>query len=64
MLDLSDITPERLAKMLRRNGIWTCDDLAAKDRKLIRIATNLIGRAVQEAAKRRQPRRKTSNASK
>lgn len=64
MLDLSSITPERLAKILRRNGIWTCDDLEARDRKLIRIATNLIGGAVQVAAKRRQPlRRRASNAS-
>ena len=66
-LDLSEITPDELASKLRKNGIWTHEDLQQRDRKLIRIATNTIGRAVQQAAKRageRKPPRRKKNASK
>ena len=66
-LDLSEITPDELASKLRKNGIWTHEDLQRRDRKLIRIATNTIGRAVQQAAKRageRKPPRRKKNASK
>jgi len=56
-LDLSDITVDVLASRLRRNGIWTLDDLKQRDRKLLNLATNLIGKAVQQAAKRAEQRK-------
>ena len=61
-LDLSDITIDVLASKLRRNGIWTHEDLSQFDRRLAQMAYNLIGRAVRQAAKAAEdgkpPRRK------
>ena len=37
---------------LKRYRIWTYDDLVALDRKIIRIATTLLGKAIWQAAKR------------
>lgn len=37
---------------LKAAGIWTYKDLQARDRAVIRIATNLLGRAIWQAAKR------------
>jgi len=51
LVDLSAVTPEAVAEQLRRRGIWTPADLRAKDRVLIRIATDAIGDAVWRAAK-------------
>ena len=42
---------------LKHYGIWTYDDLVALDRKIIRIATNLLGKAIWRAAKRGRNRR-------
>lgn len=36
---------------LKRAQIWTYADLVQKDREIIRIATNLLGRAIWAAAK-------------
>ena len=56
------LAPDELATILRKAGIWTLDDLKRLDRKLIRIGTNIIGKAVHEAADRAEhsklPRRK------
>ena len=51
-LDLSELDIESLAHALRKAGIWTRDDLQRLDRKLIRIATKFISKAVQDAAHR------------
>jgi len=37
---------------LKQQGIWTYADLQEKDRAVIRIATNLLGAAIWDAAKR------------
>jgi hypothetical protein len=61
-LDLSEITIDALASKLRRNGIWTQEDLEQQDRRLAQMAYNVIGRAVRQAAKRadqRKPPRRT-----
>lgn len=66
-LDLSEITIAALASKLRRNGIWTQEDLEQKDRRGAQLAWNLIGRAVRQAVKRaneRKPPRRKSNAAK
>ena len=61
-LGMDTITTEALALMLRQAGIYTLADLQARDRQLIRIGTNLVGRVVREAAiradKAKPPRRK------
>lgn len=61
-LEPPDLSPETIAAALRHAGIWTLDDLKQRDRQLIRIATNLIGKAVYDAAERaatgKLPRRK------
>lgn len=51
-INLAGLTVQALADELRRNGIWTVDDLMKRDRDIIGIATNLVGRAVFEAAKK------------
>jgi len=51
-LGMDSITTETLASMLRQAGIYTLDDLRDRDRQLIRIGTNLIGRVVRDAAQR------------
>jgi len=59
---LEPILPEILVLWLRKRGIYTVDDLAARDRELIRIGTKLISQAVrqaaQEAAKRKPPKKR------
>lgn len=61
-LDLSELTIDVVASKLRRNGIWTREDVQAKDRRIGQIAMNVIGKAVRQAAKRaderKPPRRK------
>ena len=61
-LDLSSLTIDALASKLRRNGIWTQEDIETKDRRLAQMAWNVIGKAVRQAAKRAEegkpPRRK------
>jgi len=52
MLDLSDLTPERIEQELHKFGIWTRADLDHKDRLLIRLATNMITKAVRSAAEK------------
>ena len=37
---------------LKRAGVWTYEDLQEKDRAIIRIATDTLGHAIWEAAKR------------
>ena len=49
-LGMDSITTGALALMLRQAGIYTLADLKIRDRQLIRIGTNLIGRVVREAA--------------
>lgn len=49
---LSESTIETVAQALRTAGIWTFEDLQAKDRVVTRIAVNIIGTAVWNAAKR------------
>jgi hypothetical protein len=65
-LGLGDVTADALALMLRQAGIYTLADLQVRDRQLIRIGTNLIGRVVrdaaQQAAKAKQPPRSKRNA--
>lgn len=39
-------TPVEVDRALKEKGIWTEEDLFAKDRAIIRIATNLLGRAI------------------
>jgi len=50
LIDVGDITPEAIARELRQHGLWTLADLRQYDRHLIRIGTNLVGRAVWNAA--------------
>jgi len=61
-LEQPDVTPTTLAALLRQAGIWTREDLTRLDRKLIRIGTNIIGKAVfgaaDRAAQNKPPRRK------
>jgi len=56
-LDLSEITIDVLASKLRRNGIWTEDDVRTKDRRIAQMAYNVIGKAVRQAAKRAEDRK-------
>lgn len=53
-LDLAQIklACKGLAANLRRAGIWTLEDLQAKDRVVTRIAAKIIGKVVWSAAKR------------
>ena len=51
-LGLGDVTADALALMLRQARIYTLDDLQVRDRQLIRIGTNTIGRVVRDAAER------------
>jgi len=51
-LGLQDITADALALMLRQARIYTLADLRVRDRQLIRIGTNLIGKVVRDAATR------------
>lgn len=51
-LVFDDTSSERVGLMLRQAGIYTLADLEVRDRQLIRIGTNFIGRAVREAAQR------------
>ena len=44
--------PAVVGTALRRAGIWTYADLQQHDRALIRIGTDMIGKAVWDAAKR------------
>jgi len=37
---------------LKRAAIWTYEDLQRKDRTIIRIATDLLGKAIWDAARR------------
>ena len=54
--DIADIAREtELA--LKAAQIWTYTDLQEKDRQLIRIATNILGRAIWSAAKSGRNRR-------
>lgn len=46
VLDLSALLPLTVDRALKERGIWTREDLLAKDRVIIRIATNLLGRAI------------------
>jgi len=52
LLDLSDLTPERVELELHKYGIWTLQDLENKDRILIRIGTDLITKAVRAASEK------------
>jgi hypothetical protein len=47
-----DITPLGIMKALRERDIWTYEDLQKHDRVLIKIGTDMIGKAVWDAAKR------------
>jgi len=47
-----DLDSNELALKLRKAGIWTLEDLQTKDRVVARIAVNIIGKAVWDAAKR------------
>lgn len=49
---IDGITADSLALMLRQAGIYTLADLNVRDRQLIRIGTNTIGRVVRTAAGR------------
>ena len=49
--DLPDLKRE-VELELKRDQIWTYQDLQARDRRIIRIATNVLGRAIWDAAKR------------
>jgi len=42
---------------LKRNGIWTYEDLVINDRQINRIASILLSRAIWSAAKRGNNRR-------
>ena len=54
--DIADIAREtELA--LKAAQIWTYTDLQEKDRQIIRIATNILGRAIWNAAKSGRNRR-------
>jgi len=54
--DIADIAREtELA--LKKAKIWTFTDLQEKDRQYIRIATNVLGRAIWKAAKSGRNRR-------
>jgi len=59
---LEPILPETVALWLRKRGIYTADDLATRDRELIRIGTKLITEAVrqaaQEAAQQKPPKKR------
>jgi len=48
--DFSNLSKE-VETALKKKGIWTYSDLQNKDRATIPIATNLLGRAIWEAAK-------------
>ncbi len=64
-LGLEDVTADAIAFSLRKVGIYTLADLQARDRQLIRIGTNLIGRVVRDAAERAdaaKPPRRQKNA--
>jgi hypothetical protein len=50
-LDFDGLEPQ-VEVALKRRGIWTYEDLERQDRAVIRIATNLVGKAIWEAAKR------------
>ena len=49
--DFADLGRE-IEIALKRARIWTYEDLQQRDRVIIRIATNLVGRAIWDAAKR------------
>ena len=51
-VELPTISPQQIVDELHKAGIWCYADLQAKDRSLIRIGTNLIGRAVWDAARK------------
>lgn len=51
-LGFDEASAETVGMMLRKAGIYTLADLEVRDRQLIRIGTNFIGRAVREAANR------------
>ena len=50
-LGMDSASSEALGMMLRQAGIYTLADLQVRDRQLIRIGTNFIGKAVREAAR-------------
>ena len=50
-LGMDSASCETLGLMLRKAGIYTLDDLEVRDRQLIRIGTNFVGKAVREAAR-------------
>lgn len=54
--DFSDLG-RQVELELKKHGIWTYADLVQKDRKIIRIATNLLGRVIWAVAKRGTKRR-------
>lgn len=49
---MGDVSASEIIDSLHRAGIWTYSDLTARDRRLIRIGTDLIGAVVWAAAKR------------
>jgi len=48
----SPITSEAITNALHRAGIWTYEDLQSNDRRIIKIATDLVGAAIWAAAKK------------
>jgi len=54
--DFSDLARDAELE-LKKHGIWTYEDLQQKDRVIIRIATNLLGQRIWDAAKRGSNRR-------
>jgi hypothetical protein len=50
-LGMDSASCETLGLMLRKAGIYTLADLEVRDRQLIRIGTNFVGKAVREAAR-------------
>ena len=54
--DIDDIARETELE-LKRAQIWTYRDLRKRDRKIIRIAANSLGRAIWKAAERGRNRR-------
>ena len=51
-VEIQAILPKEIVAALHAAGIWTFADLQKHDRALIRIGTNLIGRAVWDAARK------------
>ena len=47
-----DVSIDEIADRLRRRGVWTYEDLQERDRAIIGIAVDVIGKAIWDAAKK------------